>query len=158
MKKFMIVLSLLILSNIANAQWYYKEYQVNDINLLTRLQLDESLKDSRMSQITSAICVAAGGGFLLANKYGLWESDTNPSDFEKFIGKKSLHDIYAGVGFGFIAGGTIAFFGYLERSKNIKMVIRKNFPSMGSLHILPKIDYNRFTAWGNLGLSLTYKF
>ena len=158
MKKILLVLSLLILTNFAQAQWYFKEYKVNDINLLTKLQLDESLKLSRSNMWGGGLCVVLGGGLLLANKYGLWESDTNPSDFEKLIGRKSLHDIYGAIGIAFIAGGTIGFFGYLDRSKNIKVAMRRNFPALGSLHLLPKIDYNQFTSSANLGLNLTFNF
>ncbi|MEI7523555.1 MAG: hypothetical protein WCJ95_04450 [Mariniphaga sp.] len=158
MKKIILVLSFLILTNFANGQWYFKQYQIKDINQLSKVQLDESLKNSREAQFTSLISVGLGAGFLLANKYGLWESDTNPSDFEKFIGRKSLHDIYAVIGISFLAGGTIAFVGYLERSKNIRIAIHRNFPNLGILQLSPTIIYTNYSSSGNFGLALNLNF
>ena len=158
MKKLMLVLSLLIVSNLSNAQWYNRKYKVNDINLLTNEQLNESLRASKNALLVSGCTAVIGGCFLLANKWNLWVSDTNPSFLEQQIGQKSMHDMYGGVGFGLIAGGTIAFFGYLERTKNIKMAIHRNFPHISSIHITPKVDYNRYTFSRDLGLSLTYNF
>ena len=158
MKKIVLVLSLLICTTFADAQWYFKKYQVKDMSQLTRVQLDESLKSSNNGILAGGFCAVMGGCFLLANKYGLWESDRNPSDFEQLIGRKTLHDIYGGVGVGLIAGGIIAFVGCLERSKNIKIAIRKNYPSLGLLQVLPRVEYNRFTASANLGLTLTCHF
>lgn len=158
MKNIILILSFLLFSNLSIAQWYTRKYKVTDINLLTKEQLNESLRDSRNGLLGTAGCAVLGGCFLLANKYDLWESDTNPSEFQKLIGKKSMHDMYGGVGVALIATGTIAFFGYLERCKNIKMAIHRNFPPLGSIHIIPKIDYNRYSLSGNYGLSLTYNF
>ena len=154
----MVILSLLILTNLAEAQWYFKKYQVKDINQLTKEQLDESLSDTRVFKSLGGISVVVGFGFLLANKYGLWESDTNPTPTEKLIGRKSMHDIYAVCGVTMISLGTIAFFGYLERSKNIKIVIHRNFPTLGSLNLSPRIIYNNCNASGNYGLALTCNF
>jgi len=125
---------------------------------MTSEQLNESLRDSKNATWGSVGCAAVGGFFLLANKWNLWTSDTDPSEIQKLIGQKSMHDIYGGVGVLLIASGTIAFFGYLERTKNIKMAIHKNYPHLGSIHIAPKFDYNRYTASHNLGMTLTFNF
>lgn len=157
MKKIILILSFLALSNLAGAQWYVKKYQVQDINLLTRSQLDESLKTAKNDLLVSGVVAGLGGCIFILSKYSMWTSD-DPSPLEQLIGEKGMNDLYAGIGIGMMAAGTIAFFGYLERTKNIRTVIHRNFPTLGTLHLSPKINYNRYTASGNLGLTLTWNF
>ena len=158
MKNIILILAFLMVSNLSNAQWYNRKYHVNDINLLNSYQLNESLSASKSALWVATGSAIVGGCFLLANKFDLWESDTNPSELQKLIGKKSMHDMYGGAGVGLIAVGTIAFFGYLERCKNIKMAIHRNFPPLGSIHVYPKIDYNRYSLSRNYGFALSYNF
>ena len=158
MKKIMLVLSLLILSTITEAQWYTRKYKVTDINLLTKEQLEASLKDSKNATLFSGITAGIGAGLFMLSKYDVWESDENPTFLEELIGKQGMHNIYAGSGILLLAAGTVAFFGYLERSKNIKTVMRKNFPPLGYIHFSPKINYNKFSSSGNFGFLLTYNF
>lgn len=157
MKKLMIVISLLILSNFSQAQWYFKDYQVKDINQLTLQQLNESLKTTKNQVLGSGLCAVFGGGLFLLGINNLVTLD-NPTMLEQLIGEKGMNDIFAGLGAAVAVGGTIAFFGYLERAGHIKTAIHQNFPGMGTIHISPKINYDQYTGTGNFGVTLTCNF
>ena len=157
MKHLVLILALLILSNYSNAQWYTKKYYAKDINQLTREQLNESLHDSNTNLGISGVAVGLGAVVFVISKYNLWTND-EPSLFEQLVGEKGMNDIYAGAGIAIMAGGLIAFLSNVERIKNIKMAMRRNFPPLGQIRFTPKIDYNRYTASGNFGVSLTYNF
>ncbi len=157
MKKLTIVIILLILSKFSQAQWYYNDYQVKDINQLTLQQLNESLKTSKDMVLGSGLCAIFGGCMFLAGINSLVTLD-NPTMLEQLIGEKGMNDICAGVGAAMVVGGTIGFFGYLERVGHIKTAIRQNFPISGSLHLAPRVIYNNFTASYRMGISLTYNF
>ena len=158
MKIIVLIFSMLILSNYSNAQWYKRKYNVYDINKLTSEQLNESLWDSKTNLGMSGVAVGLGAVVFVISKYNLWTTNDEPSLFEQLIGEKGMNDIYAGAGIAIMAGGLIAFLSNVERIKNIKMAIHRNFPPVGHIRFTPKIDYNRYTASGNLGLSITYKF
>lgn len=153
----MIVFSLLILSNFSQAQWYSKRYQVSDMNQLTLLQLNESLKTTKDQVLGSGLLAICGGGLFLLGINNMLTLD-NPTMLEQLIGEKGMNDIFAGVGAAMAIGGTIAFFGYLERVGHIKTAIRNNFPSVGSLHLSPEISYNNYTASLQAGVSITFNF
>jgi len=153
----MVVILFLILSNFSQAQWYYKDYQVKDINQLTLQQLDESLKSSKSNVSNSGLIALVGGCFFLVGINNLLTLD-NPTMLEQLIGEKGMNDIFAGLGAAIFLGGTIGFFGYLERVGHIKTAIRQNFPISGSLHLSPRIIYTNYTASYHMGVTLTYNF
>ena len=157
MKKLMIVISLLILSSFSQAQWYYKQYQVKDMNQLNLPQLNESLKTAKNNVLGSGLTAVFGGCLFLLGKNSMVTLD-NPTLLEQLIGEKGMNDICAGVGAALFVGGTIAFFGYLERVGHIKTAIRQNFPITGSLHLSPGIFYNNYTASYRMGVSVAYNF
>ena len=153
----MIVFSLLILSNFSQAQWYSKRYQVSDMNQLTLLQLNESLKTTKDQVLGSGLLAICGGGLFLLGINNMLTLD-NPTMLEQLIGEKGMNDIFAGLGAAIFLGGTIGFFGYLERVGHIKTAIRQNFPISGSLHLSPRIIYTNYTASYHMGVTLTYNF
>jgi hypothetical protein len=142
MKKIMLVLSIVLLTQFAEAQWYFKKYKINDINLLTKEQPDASLKDSKNATLISGIAAGLGAGLFILSRYDVRNSDENPTFIEQLIGKQGMHKIYAGSGILLLTVGTVSIFGYLERTKDIKMLIHKNYPPLGSIHFSPKIGYN----------------
>ena len=157
MKKLMIVISLLILSNLSQAQWYFKNYQVKDINQLTLQQLNESLKTSKNQVLGSGLCAVFGGCLFLLGANSMLTLD-NPTMLEQLIGEKGMNDIFAALGAVVAVGGTIAFVGYLDRVGHIKTAIHRNFPITGSLHLSPGIIYNNYTASYQMGVTLSCSF
>jgi len=157
MKKILVVIFFLILSDFSQAQWYSKKYRVDDINQLTLLQLDESLKSAKNDVLASGLTAVFGGCLFVLGKYSMLTSD-NPSFFEQLVGEKGMNDLWAGVGVGLFAGGAIAFFGYLEREGHIKTAMRQNFPGMGTIHLSPRINLGRFSPSGNFGVTLSCNF
>lgn len=65
MKKLVVFMVALLFTVNANCQWYYKEYGVRDLNLLTTQQLEEALRHSGG--------ITAGGGVMsVLGIFGLW--------------------------------------------------------------------------------------
>ncbi len=159
MKKINLVicLAILILNN-ASGQWYTRKYKVSDINLLSRNQLEESLKQAKTNVLESSLIAASGIAIFAISKYSTWSSDEDPSLFEQVAGEEGKKMIGITVGTALFTGGVFATFGYMTRIKKIKSAIQKNFPAVGALHVSPAIIPDRFTTSCHLGVSLTYHF
>ena len=159
MKKSIIVSYFLLFSFInSNGQWYVKKYNVNDINFLTKQQLEESLERSKNVLLFSGSIAAAGGIFMILAIYVHPGMSDDPSFLEQLIGDKGMDDIFLIAGAGMLAGGTIASIVHLGRIGRIKSVIRKNYLSVGSLNISPVIILNSFTRSSCPGFTLSYNF
>ncbi|TAL68231.1 MAG: hypothetical protein EPN88_07210 [Bacteroidetes bacterium] len=137
-----IIMSCLFLISIINlqGQWYIKEYNVTDINFLSKGQLDKSLVKSK-NELLTAGTIAGMGGVV-------------------FILFKLAHIGLIGTitGSGIMAGGVIAGIVCLERIGNIKSTINKNYPTVGSLSISPTIILNNYTRSCCSGFTLTFNF
>ena len=159
MKKSIIVSCLLLLSFInSNGQWYVKKYNVTDINFLSREQLEESLGKSKNALLFSGCIAGSGGLFMILSIYVHPGMSEDPSVFEQLIGDKGIDNILLYAGAGMLVGGTIASIVYLGRVGRIKSVIKKNYPSVGSLDISPAIILNSYTRSYSPGFTLTYNF
>ena len=158
MKKSILILSVLLFSfNNSYGQWFVKKYQVSDINQLSRSQLEESLENTKGNLLTSGVIAGIGGSICLVSAFSAWSFE-DPSFFEQLIGDKGMSDILTGVGISFLAGGTIAAIGYMDRKGKIKSAIQRNFPPTTSFRISPKMILNNYTASYGMGLSITYNF
>ena len=158
MKNAIIIILLIISFNSSYGQWYVKKYQVSDINMLTREQLDESLKDSRKNLLVSGIVAGMGGCIFLVSIYGTWTPVEDPTLLEQILGDKGMNAIATATGVGLLAGGTIAAAVFLGRTAQIKYVLHKNYPSTGSLDISPTLVSGKYLSSPGLGVSLTYNF
>jgi len=158
MKKSILILSVLLFTfNNSYGQWFVKKYQVSDINQLSRTQLEESLKNTKDNIFTYGVIAGIGGGICFVSAFSAWSFE-DPSFFEQLIGEKGMSDILTGVGIGFLAGGTIAAIGYMDRKGKIKSAIQRNFPPAASFRFSPKMILNDYTASYGMGLSITYNF
>jgi hypothetical protein len=159
MKILFSVLFLLFIS-ICNSygQWYVKKYQVANINLLSKKQLEESLVDSKKSLAASGIITGMGGVMCLISKYSSWAPDENPTLIQQLMGEKWKKTSATIVGAGLLAGGTIACIVYFARIGKIRTAIHKNYPATGSWKITPNIFSNQYTSTYPGGITLTYSF
>ena len=161
MKKIIIAVCLLFISVTSSyGQWYFRKYHVTNINSLSIIQLQESLKNSKTG-LRGAILIGAGGGVLM----GLLGVCTlylgfgdNPSRLAELLGSEFMGRTYLVIGAGLFAGGTIASIAYIGRIGRIKSVIRKNYPYAGSLNISPAIILDNSTRSYCPGFTLTFNF
>jgi hypothetical protein len=160
MKKIIIAACLLLISVACSyGQWYVKKYNVTDINLLSKEQLEGSLFNSKHSLLMSGLVIVLGGLFILGGESTLHnEQDENTSLFEFLIGSDIMGYSYIVIGSGLVVGGTIASISYLGRIGKIKSVIRKNYLPTGLINISPAIILNSFTRSYYPGFTLTYNF
>jgi len=157
MKKVFLVTFLLLISFINSlGQWYVKRYQVTDINLLTRGQLEESLVHSKTGLKLAAGFAGTGGAIFLICKYLHPGMSDDPSWIEQLLGDEGVDDVGMIIGAGTFIAGSIASIVCLGRIGTIKSVISRNYPSFGSVNISPAIILNRFTRSYCSGFSLTY--
>ncbi|MEI6062270.1 MAG: hypothetical protein WCR72_16325 [Bacteroidota bacterium] len=159
MKK-VIILSVLLLAVLAQSygQWYVKKYNVQDINLLSRAQLDESLGASKKSLLGSGLIAGIGAAGFFIIKYSDPPLSDDPTFWEQLIGSKGMNDIGMALCAGMFAGGTIASAVFLGRDIKIKSVIRHKYEGAGILHIEPGLY--PVSSSGSLypGLRLRYSF
>ena len=159
MKKVIIsTILLLILFINLSGQWYIKKYHVNDINFLTREQLEESLANSKTGLKTAGIIAGTGGVFFLGFKYLRPGMSDDPSIIEQLLGDEGVNKVGMITGIGILIGGSIADIAYLGRIGRIKSVISRNYSSYGSLNISPKIILNGYTRSSSPGFRLIYNF
>jgi len=158
MKKSIVILSILLFSfGNSYGQWYVRKYHVSDINQLSGKQLEESLEKTRGDLLNSGVIAGFGGCICIISAFSAWSFE-DPTILEQLIGEKGMSDILTAFGAGLLAGGTIAAIGYMDRKSKIKSAIQKNFPPGTSLHILPKMILNNYTATYSLGVSIAYNF
>ena len=158
MKNAIIIFLLILASNSSYGQWYVNKYKVTNINMLTKEQLDESLKASKKNLLVSGIVAGMGGCIFLVSIYGTWTPVEDPTLLEQILGDKGMNAIATATGVALLAGGTIAAAVFLGRTAQIKYVLHKNYPSTGSLNISPTLVYGKYSASPGLGVSLTYNF
>jgi hypothetical protein len=159
MKKVVIVLILLSVTfNISFGQWYVKRYQVNDINSLTKTQLEESLATSKKDLLTIGGIAGFGGILFVVFKYLKPGMSDDPSFIEQLLGDKGVNDVGIGIGIGMLAGGTVASIVYIGRIGSIRSAINRNYPSYGLFKVSPAIILNTYTRSSFPGLKLAYNF
>ena len=159
MKK-VIISSFLLLIYVINSsgQWYVKKYQVTDINFLTKVQLEESLGNSKGDLLTSGSIAITGGAIFLIFKYLRPGMSDDPSVIEQLLGDEGVNKVGVITGLGMLIGGSIVSIAHLARIGRIKSHINKNYPSVGSLDISPAIILNGYTRSYYAGFSLAYSF
>lgn len=159
MKKIIIISFMLIISfPYLYGQWYVKNYNVTDINSLSKGQLEESLLKSKKDLLISGLIAGTGGVVFIIFKFLQPGMSDDPSFFEQLIGDKGVNDIGMITGAGILIGGTIASIAYLGRIVRIKSVIKKNYPLDGSVNILPAMILNNYTQSYCPGFTLNYNF
>lgn len=159
MKKIFLASTFLVLLFTGSyGQWYVKKYNVKDINLLTKEQLQESWAQTRKNIGLNAIVAGTGTVILIINILAPFAPNDDPTWMESLFGYKWENDLTRVVCAGIIAAGTISFFTYLGRSARIKSVIRKNFPASGSLNISPVMVLNHGTKTYCPGFRLSFNF
>lgn len=159
MKTIVFMISIMMISLIDSyAQWYTKKYFVNDINLLSATQLQESLAESKRDLLYSGCIAVAGGAFILAAKYGDNQPDENPRLFEQIIGERGIETIAYCLGIGMLTYGAIKSVIHITRINQIKTVISEKFPALGSLEISPAIILNRCPRTHYQGFTISYRF
>ncbi|NVO21629.1 MAG: hypothetical protein HXX13_18150 [Bacteroidetes bacterium] len=158
--KRIIVLSIVILMliNQAFGQWYTRKYHVNSINLLTREQLDESLKASKNNLMGSGICAGMGLGLILVSRYGSWAPETNPTLIQQIMGKKWKNTTAYIFGGALLLGGSTAFVINLGRIPKIKKTLNSNYHSSGSISARPGIIPAGPDGSFSGGISMQYNF
>jgi len=157
MKRFILAALLLsILCFRSYGQWYEKRYNVNDINLLSREQLEESLKDSKTELLYSGVISAAGAGIFVAGRYLPYEINDESSFIEQLIGERGMKRIIMATGVGIAAGGLVTGIVYLGRIGKIKTVINEYYASGARLIVSPDVlIYEQSLV---AGFSVTFSF
>lgn len=159
MKKIIIILSLLLISFINSyGQWYVKKYQVSDINLLSREQLQESLESSRKGILYSGLVGGMGALIYVLGKNKLFDLPDNPTFVEQLLGRNGINNLTAGFGAALFAGSAISAISYMERVGKIKTALNKKGQSFGSVFIAPKVFSNDHMESYQIGVSLTCNF
>lgn len=141
-----------------HGQWYSKQYNVTDINQLTRQQLEESLKSSNKSIVGSLAFTGVGAGIYLIFRYLKPGMGDDPSFFEQLIGDEGVNKIGMITGAGLAAGGIISTIVYSARSGSIKSAIHRNFMSDGRIQFMPVIYAGGKYGSAYTAFSLKYRF
>ena len=159
MKKVIISAFLLLIYVInSSGQWYVKRYQVTDINFLSKVQLEESLQNSKNKLLFAGCTVTMGGAAFLISKYLKPGMSDDPTVIEQLLGDDGVNKVGMITGAGLIIWGSIASIVHLGRIGRIRSVINKNYPSVGSLEISPAIILNGYARSFCAGFSLNYSF
>ncbi len=153
---FLATLLLSILCFRSFGQWYEKKYNVNDINLLSREQLEESLKDYKTELLYSGVISVAGAGIFVAGRYLPYEVNDESSFIEQLIGERGMKKIVMATGVGIAAGGLVAGIVYLGRIGKIKSVIKEYYASGAKIIISPDVLINNQSMVA--GFSVTFSF
>ena len=156
--KNIIILFLLTLSLQATGQWYKKEYHVNDINSLSKVQLDLSLKDTKTGLCIGGLVTIFGGlscAYFYYCKPG--ESD-DPTIIEDLLGDDGVNTAGVVISAGIAAVGSIMFLGSFVKNSTIHAALRRNYPITGYLKLCPEIMINKYTRTSVPGVRLTWTF
>jgi hypothetical protein len=157
MKKISFCFLFLAFTTVFNGQWYEKRYNVNDINLLTQEQLNESLSSTRTDLIWSAGTIGIGGLLILLEEISPYELSEDPTIFEQIMGEKGMRWITIATGSALAAGGTIAAFVLIDRIGQIKSVMR-NYGITGQIRIYPGMLTIREQGSYCPGITLLFNF
>ena len=159
MKKVIISAFLLLIYVInSSGQWYVKKYQITDINFLSKVQLEESLQNSKNKLLFAGCTVTMGGAAFLISKYLKPGMSDDPTVIEQLLGDDGVNKVGMITGAGLFIWGSIASIVHLGRIGRIRSVINKNYPSVGSLKISPAIILNGYARSFCAGFSLNYSF
>jgi len=159
MKKVIISAFLLLIYVInSSGQWYVKKYQITDINFLSKVQLEESLQNSKNKLLFAGCTVTMGGAAFLISKYLKPGMSDDPTVIEQLLGDDGVNKVGMITGAGLIIWGSIASIVHLGRIGRIRSVINKNYPSVGSLEISPAIILDGYARSFCAGFSLNYSF
>jgi len=160
MKKIIIVTSFLVISSLSSyGQWYVREYNVYDINLLSKEQLEESMQSTKRDLLYSGVFAGIGGLTILGGTVTLNNGlDEDASFIEQLLGSKFMGKTYIVAGAGMVAGGIITGIIYLGRFGKIRSTINNIYPSAGSLNVSPLLILNSYTKSYCPGFTLTYNF
>jgi hypothetical protein len=92
MKKTILILCMSIISILnSNGQWYVRQYHVNDIDFLTKEQLETSLRQSKSYLLISGGIAGFGGLVFIIYKYAGPGMSDDPSLFEQIIGDEGVN-------------------------------------------------------------------
>ena len=159
MKKVIISAFLLLIYVInSSGQWYVKKYKITDINFLSKVQLEESLQNSKNKLLFAGCTTAMGGAAFLISKYLKPGMSDDPTVIEQLLGDDGVNKVGMITGAGLFIWGSIASIVHLGRIGRIRSVINKNYPSVGSLKISPAIILNGYARSYSAGFSLNYSF
>lgn len=164
MKKRIITTGLILISLtiVVKAQWYKRVYKVDDINKLTREQLETSLRNSKTSLVLCGVVSALGGLWYIAARNG-WESDADTTTFKHqvidwVLGEEGRNNANKVISAGITAAGVIAGIGCIIRIARINSTLNKNYPLSGRIRISPEGIYNRSVGYICPGVKLTLSF
>ena len=160
MGKIIIVTSFLVISSFSSyGQWYVRDYNVYDISLLSKEQLEESLKGTKKDLLYSGVFAGIGGLTILGGTVTLNNGvDEDASFIEQLLGSKFMGKTYIVAGAGMVVGGIITGIIYLGRFGKIRSTINNNYPSAGSLNVSPLVILNSYTKSYCPGFTVTYNF
>ena len=159
MKRIIIVMSaLLFISADACSQWYVKQYNVQDISLLTEQQLEESLKNARDNVYVSLVVSGVGGVVVLLTVLFPYEESEESTLVEELLGEKNVNNLYIAGGVALAAGGLVAAITYLARMGTIRSELEDPFSSSGSFSLEPAIFIERSSNNILPGLTMTFRF
>ena len=157
-KKFMVSCLLIIGAANLYGQWYEKKYNVSDINLLSRDELEESYIQSKNDFLISGIVAVTGGVITVLFRYGKPGMSEDPGVIGLLLGDEGVNTAGFYFGLGLLAGGTIAGTYFLGRMGSIKSAIRRNYASIDRFNISPSAIFNGCTKSFIPGFTLTYNF
>ena len=138
----------------SSGQWYVKKYSVNNINLLTKEQLVESLKKAKNGLLGSAF-ITGFGALLIVIPFSPSES---PTFFEQLIGPEGERLVPKVFGVVLVAGGCIGAIVFIERTAQIKAVLKNNYPGTAHIRLAPVLNFNHFTGSYAPGIGICCKF
>jgi hypothetical protein len=125
----------------SEGQWYVRQYNVTNINQLTKPQLELSLVQTKTNLLTSASISGMGvlGWAILTYAH--------------------VAVLGSYICTGIVIGGAVFSIGYMERIGRIKSAIKRNYPSSsGSISISPAIIKNNYAHTYSSGIALTFSF
>ena len=160
MKTVLIILCLVLISFInAYGQWFYKKYQVRDIDSLSKVQLQESYKDAKSGAGISAGMVGVGGLLLILSIYVEPDTPSDPNFYQQLFSVKDRQNVNIVFSGAFIVGSTFAALTYLGRMARIKVVTNRNFPPLpGKIDVSPVVFPTGSIKSSLPGIRLTYRF
>ena len=122
-KTFLILAAIMFFSLNVNCQWYYKKYGVKDLNQLTKEQLPEALKLSKMNTGVSTGCAAILGTPLIIIGGHIIHKAKTAKDVDTFLnGAWGIY--FLSVGIVFEITGLILLPVTLKETRKIRNALR----------------------------------